>query len=387
MEVNNYKKDEAKTKFSWKNMKRMMNYVRPYRKYFIKAILIGMLASILFLALPKIFSYTIDTILPKKEFLPIILVTILATCLILLSVILTKRRRNIINILLNKIAYDIKLDLFKKLQVLPGSYYDTRSHGKIYTRATTYPDEVAVIFCYVILEIIVDLINLIFVVIFMLTSDIRLSCISILFASLLTILFVFLAPIRRRWQHVVNDKNSNVNAYVSESISGIRITQSFNREEQNEDILKTLEKERIDSVKRTLFIGNLNWSLTGILNYVSMALVYFIGLKYFYPALSIGVIMAIDSYSSHFWGPIEYLMSCYNDLMDASTYLERIFELLDEPVVIENAVHPKKIKIEGNVEFRDVTFRYDTSRDILKHTSWRNRKWKIYYSKFNFKIL
>lgn len=365
--VNNYSQDEEKTRFSWKNMKRMLDFVKPYKKELLITFLIGVIGNMLLLAIPKIMSYAIDVSFVNKNFMQIILLTFIMFALVLASIVLTKTQRDKMIVVLDKVAYDIKLAIFTKLQYLPNTYFDTKSHGKIYTRATSYPDDVAIIFCYVIVEGILDIINLIFVLIFMFTSNVPLSLISIVLSLILIVFFVYLAPLRRKLQHVVNDKTSNVNAYVSESINGIRITQSFNREERNEEILKHLERQRLDSQKKIFYVSHLNWSLTGIFNLIGMALIYYFGLRYFYPAVPIGVIIAVDSYSSRFWNPLEYLTSSYSDLMDASTYLERIFELLDEPLVIENREGAIDLDIKGNIEFRDVSFSYDPKKPVLEH--------------------
>lgn len=367
--VNNYKKDEEETKFSWKNMLRMLTFIKPYKKELIISFLIGIISSLLLLILPKIMAYAIDVSFVNKDFMQIILLTFIMLGIVLLSVFLTKIERDKMIIALDKVSFDIKVEIFKKLQYLPNNYFDTKSHGKIYTRATSYPDDVAAIFCYVIVQGLLDIINLIFVIIFMLITNTPLALICIIGSAILIIIFIFLAPIRRKMQHIVNDKSSNVNAYLSESINGIRITQSFNRESTNENILKNLEKERIKAQKKTFFIGNLNWSVAGVFNLASMALTYYIGLRYFYPSVSLGTIIAIDSYSSRFWDPLEYITSSYSDLMDASTYLERIFELLDEPLVIENSKKAMIVDINGDVEFKNVVFSYDGKKKILNHVN------------------
>lgn len=363
--VNNYKEDEAKTKFSWKNLGRMLEFIKPYKGKLIISFILGIIASLLMLLIPKIIAFAIDVSFVNKDFMQIVLLSFMIFGIILLTVFLTKIKRDKLLVVLDNVSNDLKIAIFKKLQYLPNTYFDTRSHGKIYTRATNYPDDVAAILCYVLIEVILDIINLVLVVIFMLTTNVKLSLFSLGFALILVVFFIFLAPIRRKLQHIVNDKNSNVNAYVSESINGIRITQSFNRERKNENILKSLEKDRLAAQKRVYFISNLNWSLTSIFNYISMALIYYFGLRYFYPAVSLGVIMAIDSYSSRFWEPIEYLTSSYNDLMDASTYLERIFELLDEPVVIKDSKNARSLDIKGSIEFKDVIFSYDKEKKVL----------------------
>lgn len=367
--VNNYKKDEEATKFSWKNMSRMLEFVKPYKKELFISFFIGIISSLLLLVIPKIMAYAIDVSFVNKDFMQIILLTFIMLGLVLLSVFLTKIERDKMIIALDKVSYDIKVEIFKKLQYLPNNYFDTRSHGKIYTRATSYPDDVAGIFCYVIVQGLLDIVNLIFVIIFMLITNTPLALISIILAIILVIIFVLLAPLRRKLQHVVNDKKSNVNAYVSESINDIRITQSFNRESENERILRDLEKDRQKAQRKTFFINNLNWSVTGIFNLSSMALIYYVGLRYFYPSVSLGTIIAIDSYSSRFWDPLEYITSSYSDLMDASTYLERIFELLDEPLIIENSQKSMILDIKGDVELKNVVFSYDKKKKVLNHVN------------------
>ena len=367
--VNNYKKDEEATKFSWKNMSRMLEFIKPYKKELFISFFIGIISSLLLLVIPKLMAYAIDVSFVNKNFMQIVLLSFIMLGIVLLSVFFTKIQRDKMIIALDKVSYDIKAEIFKKLQYLPNNYFDTRSHGKIYTRATSYPDDVAGIFCYVIVQGLLDIVNLIFVIVFMLITNTSLALISIISAIILITIFIFLAPIRRKLQHVVNDKKSNVNAYVSESINGIRITQSFNRENENERILRDLEKERINAQKKTFFIGNLNWSLAHVFDIICIALIYYIGLRYFYPRVSLGTIIAIDSYSSRFWDPLEYITSSYSDLMDASTYLERIFELLDEPLVIENSKKSIILDIKGDIELKNVVFSYDKKKKVLNHVN------------------
>lgn len=367
--VNNYKKDEEATKFSWKNMSRMLEFIKPYKKELFISFFIGIISSLLLLVIPKIMAYAIDVSFVNKNFMQIVLLSFIMLGIVLLSVFFTKIQRDKMIIALDKVSYDIKVEIFKKLQYLPNNYFDTRSHGKIYTRATSYPDDVAGIFCYVIVQGLLDIVNLIFVIVFMLITHTSLALISIISAIILITIFIFLAPLRRKLQHVVNDKKSNVNAYVSESINGIRITQSFNRENENERILRDLEKEKINAQKKTFFIGNLNWSLTHVFDIICIALIYYIGLRYFYPRVSLGTIIAIDSYSSRFWDPLEYITSSYSDLMDASTYLERIFELLDEPLVIENSKKSIILDIKGDIELKNVVFSYDKKKKVLNHVN------------------
>ncbi len=365
MAVNNYQKDEEKTKFSFSGFRRILKFVKPYKKDVVKMFSLGILITITLLIIPKIIAYTIDVLFLNKNFKLIVIFTLIVLLLSLTATLLQKKKENISLYVVDGISHDLKMTIFEKLQYLPNSYFDTRSHGKIYTRAATYPDEVSVILCYVILEVVLDIINLILIAIFMLTTNFQLALIPLIPAFILIIFFIFLSPIRRKLKHNINNKNSNVNGYISESINGIRITQSFNREEKNIAIFKDLERKRLAAVRKNSFVLNLNWSITNIFDVVSMILIYYVALKYMYPVVSIGTILAIDTYALKFWEPIRYLTNSYNDIMDASTYLERIFELLDEPLKVENKKDAINHVVEGKIEFKNVKFSYNSEKVVL----------------------
>ena len=134
--VNNYQKDEEKTKFSWHNMIRMLDFIKPYKKELLISFLIGMLSSLILLILPKIMAYAIDVSFVNKDFMQIILLTFIMLGIVLLSVFLTKVERDKMIIALDKVSFDIKAATFKKLQYLPNNYFDTKRNGNIYTIAT-----------------------------------------------------------------------------------------------------------------------------------------------------------------------------------------------------------------------------------------------------------
>lgn len=365
--VNNYEKDEDKTTFSWSVWQRTLRFLKPYKKTLTLTLLLSLTANILLLLIPKIMNYAIDNSFINKDFPEIIILSLIILAIAIISVYLTKKKRDKLYMIMASVASDLKIAIFQKLQYLPNTYYDTKSHGKIYTRATSYPDDASGIICYVLVETILDVINLIFCLIFMFTTNIPLSFISLTLSLILIVVLLLISPLRRKYQQLVNDKNSNVNAYLNESINGIRITQSFNREQKNEKILRGLEREKLKVISKSLYLNNINWSLSSVLDGISMALIYFIGLRFLYPGISLGVIIAIDSYSSRFWEPISYLSTSYSDLIDASTYLERIFELLDEPISITD--HPKALtpEIKGHIKLANVTFSYDSKTPVLKN--------------------
>lgn len=371
MKVNRYDQDELNTNFNFHIFKRSLKYLKPYKWRLILTTFISCFNGILALINPKLLQYAIDTIIPSKDFTKLIYVSIFMMLIIIINILINCIKSRMMNRIKQAISYDLKSDIFIHLQYLPAHYYDTRPHGKILIRATNYAETVAQSLCNDFIETILEFINLVFILIFMFTCHIPLTLFSLLFAGIITLLFIKITPIRREKQHILNNKNSNCNAYIAESINGISITQSYNREYKNEQIFHKIENERIESVKNVLPYWNFGWAVTNGSAVVVNISIYLLGIFLFYPKTSLGTIIAIGSYTGQFWNPIQNITSVYSEIMDAVTYLERIFELLDEPLVIENIEKSKKINLIGKVEFQNVSFGYIENKNVLENINFK----------------
>lgn len=366
MAVNRYDQDELNTTFKFQVLKRSFKYLKPYKWRLTFTIIISILNGILILLNPKLAQYAIDFTIPNKDMNQLIIIALIILGIIIVNIIINLVKSRMLNRIKQSIAYDLKSDIFIHLQYLPSEYYDTRPHGKILTRATNYAETVAQSLCNDFLETILELINLIFILIFMFSCHVPLTLFTLLFAGLLTLVMAKITPIRRIKQHTINNKAANCTAYLAESINGIMITQSYNREKKNEEIYNGLEDERLQAIKETLPYFNMGWTIASLCDVVVNTSIYILGISLFYPKTSLGTILAIGNYSSRFWGPISNITSIYSEIMDAITYLERIFELLDEPLVIENLEHAKNIDVKGKVEFKNVNFAYVEDKLVLE---------------------
>lgn len=370
MAVNRYDQDELNTTFKFQVLKRSFKYLKPYKWRLTFTIIISILNGILILLNPKLAQYAIDFTIPNKDMNQLIIIALIILGIIIVNIIINLVKSRMLNRIKQSIAYDLKSDIFIHLQYLPSEYYDTRPHGKILTRATNYAETVAQSLCNDFLETILELINLIFILIFMFSCHVPLTLFTLLFAGLLTLVMAKITPIRRIKQHTINNKAANCTAYLAESINGIMITQSYNREKKNEEIYNGLEDERLQAIKETLPYFNMGWSIASLCDVVVNTSLYILGISLFYPKTSLGTILAIGNYSSRFWGPISNITSIYSEIMDAITYLERIFELLDEPLVIENLEHAKSIDVKGKVEFKNVNFAYVEDKLVLENINF-----------------
>jgi len=182
---------------------------------------------------------------------------------------------------------------------------------------------------------------------------------------------VFITPVNRRGWQKVSNKNSNINAYVAESINGMKVTQIFAREELNAGIFRRLSDEYRKVWMTVVYPSNALWLAVECISIVITAFIYMTGILWVTPAVTYGVLVSMTSYSSRFWGPISNLANIYNSFINSIAYLERIFETIDEPITIHDVPNAEELpKIEGRVTFDDVTFAYEAGHNVLEHVSF-----------------
>lgn len=373
MARNKFDVDERlETPFQWKHLKRAGAYIGRHKFQMIAALVLSALASVASLFIPKLTQWVLDDAVPNKDTAMIGRMAAMFVGIILISIVFTTIRSRIMAYVSQEIIYDIRRDLFAHLQQLPFSYYDSRPAGKILVRVINYVNSVSDILSNGIINMILEIINLIFIVIFMFSTDVKLALIILAGLPFFVFIVLMLKPRQRRaWQEQSN-KNSNYNAYLAESIDGVRVSQLFDRQEVNISIMRKLAEACRRAWIKAIYISNAVWlsseSLTQIvLTFLYIAGVYWIGGG---SMVSFGVILAMSQYVGRFWQPITNLANIYNSFINNIAYLERIFETMDEPVVVGDAPNAETLPdISGEVEFRDVTFAYEPGIDILEHVN------------------
>ena len=270
------------------------------------------------------------------------------------------------------IIYEIRRDLFAHLQKLPFSYYDSRPAGKILVRVINYVNSVADMLSNGIINSILEFINLAVILVFMFTTSVTLSWIILAGLPVFIAVLLIIKPRQRRAWQVQSNKNSNFNAYLAESIDGVRVTQLLARQEVNISIIRRL----IDACKKAwltaIKISNCVWLSAELITALVFVLMYIAGVYWLGGAIvSFGVIIAMGQYVSRFWQPIINLANIYNMFINNVAYLERIFETMDEPVVVDDAPGAAELPtIKGDVEFKNVTFDYEPGINVLENMSF-----------------
>lgn len=373
MARNRYDVDEVlETPFDFAHLKRSFVYIKKYKGKMITALVLSVFAAISGLLGPLITQYALDNTIPQKNMGQLVLLTLAFVGTIAVSITFSTIRSRIMTVVGQDIIFDIRTDLFKHLQELPFEYYDNRPHGKILIRVVNYVNSVSDMLSNGIINVILECLNMLFIMIFMFFVNVKLSLVVL---SGLPIFAVIMMVIKKRqrkaWQDVSN-KSSNLNAYLQENITGARVTQIFTREEENAQIFDRLSEKYRKSWINAVKYSNLVWPATDNVSTLVRAAIFVVGLLVLTPAaVSLGTIVAMTSYASSFWQPIMNLSNIFNNFINNIAYLERIFETLDEPATIADKPNAQDIgDITGEVKFDDVTFSYEQGKTVLEHISF-----------------
>lgn len=383
MARNKYDVDEVmEDKFDINQLKRLVRYVTPYTGQLILALFLMLSSSALTMLFPTFIMKIMDEYIPQKNINAVIGITILTVIIILYSCVCIRWKIKITSRVGQEIVHQLRSDLFCHLQELPFSYYDERPHGKIQVRVVNYVNSLSDLLSNGIINTITDLCNLVFILFFMFALHTRLTLICLCGLPVLAVVVISVKKRQRTAWQIQSNKQSNLTAYISESINGIRVTQSFVREKENTSIFNRLSTSYRESWMVAVKYNFLMWPSIDLISTVTTAFIFVIGISWISNGLygvTTGILIAFTSYISRFWEPINTLASFYNSLLTAIAYLERIFETIDEPVIVEDAKDATKLPpIKGEVTFRDVCFSYEDGIRILNKVNFTVKPGETY---------
>ena len=378
MARNKYDVDEIlEESFDFEQFKRLMGYLKPYRKRFLSVAVLMLSASASTMLIPQFFMKIMDESIPAKDMRGVAFYSGLTLLAALYSAISLRYKIKHTNIIGQQIIHDLRYDIFEHLQNLPFSYYDNRPHGKIQVRVVNYVNSLSDLLSNGIVNTITDLCNLFFIVTFMFLTNVRLTLLCRCGLPLLATVVIFIKKRQHKAWQIQSNKQSNLNAYIAESIGGIRVTQSFVREEMNSDIFNNLSRSYRKSWMNAVLYNFTMGPSVDIISMATTSAIYVLGIHWMFDSsspITVGVLIAFTSYVNRFWAPVNTLAGFYNSLLTAISYLERIFETIDEPISVQDAPDAVEMpSIHGDVSFEQVSFSYEPGVRILDKVSFRAR--------------
>ncbi|MDR1095184.1 MAG: ABC transporter ATP-binding protein/permease [Spirochaetaceae bacterium] len=372
------KKTETRNKFdvdeylsediSLFNIKRCLVYLKRVKWSFLSALVISLVGNVAALTGPLFIQRALDVAIPAKDYALLFRMALFLALSIVVSIALGTVRNVIVARAGQNVIHDIRADLFSHLQKLAFSFYDGRPHGKIFVRVVPYVNNVSDALSNGILNFILEILNIVFIIFFMYQVDVKLATVTVCGLPLLAAFILFIKPRQRRaWQDVSN-KNANINAYIQESIDGIKVTQAFDRQRRNLATIDRLQNERNKAWMRAIYISNTVWFSTETISQIVYSFIYIAGAFWMNPMASFGVLLVMANYAWRFWQPIINLGNIYNTFITAFAYLDRVFDAIAEEVTIKDAPDALDYTMmRGHVEFKNVCFSYDGKKQILRN--------------------
>ncbi|MBM9829997.1 ABC transporter ATP-binding protein [Enterococcus faecalis] len=372
MARNTFDVDETLEKeFNWSHYKRLGAYIRPYKKAVFKTLFVIILANLASMLGPYFTKIAIDQVIPQKNLsLLLILGVIFLFSLVIIGWCMRYRIYAITEIG-QDILKDMRFSIFEHLQKLPFSYFDSRPHGKILIRVVNYINTLSDLLSNGLINLISDLFNVLITLIFMLFIDVKLTLYSLLLLPVLFVMVLFIQGKQRKAYQELSNKQSNLNAYIHESIAGIKITQSFAREDENFQIFNEVSEEYRQSFMKAVRVQYLLWPAVQNISVITTCFIYFVGIRQLGVSVTTGTLIAFIGYINNFWNPVINIGNFYNSLITATAYLERIFETMDVVPEIQDAPNAIELPpIKGTVDFQHVYFRYEEGKNILTDVSF-----------------
>ncbi len=370
--------------FDLEQLKRLGKYVGAFKGKLSLAVGIMIVSSGLSMLIPIFMKNVMDVVtesnfgnsLTEDEAIKkIIFYSVLTFLITVTCALITRAKIKLTSQVGQGIIYNLRRELFIHLQELPFSYFDDKPHGKIQVRVVNYVNNLSDLLSNGIVNTITDIFSMIFIVVYMLYLDVRFTLIVLCGMPVLVFIIVFIKSRQHKAWQIQSNKQSNLNAYIAESVNGIRVTQSFVREDYNTDYFNVLNKEAQKSWLTAVKYNFILWPVINNINVISASIIYVLGIGWLAKGsvtITAGLLIAFAGYASRFWQPIMTLANFYNSLLTAISYLERIFETIDAPVLVKDKEDAGLMPpIRGEVEYKDVRFAYEDGVEVLHGVSFK----------------
>ena len=357
--------------FNKKQFLRLLAYMKPYKWQIAGSLLLMVIAMVCSLASPYLMSRAIGELQERTtEYLPYLLGSMVLVAVI--GALCTRQRIRWMDVAGRKALAKLREDLFAHIQNMSFSFFDTRSAGKLLVRVINDVNALNDLFTSGIVNVLIECLTMVLLLIIMFAVNWKLTLIGMcIIPLLLLILFKLKRVMRLRWQRV-RVKTSTMNGYLHESLTGMRVTEAFVREDENSDTFRNVNQDIRQSWMKAVTINNMFWPALDMTGNIGTVLVYIFGVRFMQQSgLALADLLLLLWYLGRFWEPLNTLSNFYNSLLSAMASMERIFEILDTPSDIQDKEDAQPIPpIQGRVTFDRVSFTYDHEKMILKDVSF-----------------
>lgn len=358
--------------FDLKQFVKLMQFVKPYNKSFYLVMFFAVILSVITTVTPYLLKVVVDDYIIPKDYSGMTLIILLMIVALTVEVLLMFCFTYYSNWLGQKVIKDIRVKIFDKIINLKMSFFDKNSVGRLVTRAVNDIETIASIFSQGLFTIIADLFKMSVILLVMVIISFRLTIVVLLiFPFLIYATRLFQKAMKKAFE-LVRSEVANLNSFVQERISGIKIVQIFNREKVEEDKFNTINIKHRDAWLKTVWINSIFFPIAEISGSICVGLLVWYG--GFNNAngidISIGTLFLFITMSGLLFRPLRQIADRFNTLQMGMVAVDRIFSIFENDSIINETGDIDKANFKGKIDFRNVRFSYISNIEVLKGISF-----------------
>src|SRR6266852_2909635 len=371
--VKQFHEEEAIGKtYDFQVARRLLRYLKPYVRLLIPALVFTLLLNLLGILQPKFTQYAIDWFIIPRKTEGITLFALIYVGVQFIRFVFSYFQSVLLNSVGQYVMFDLRREIYDKLQRQEVAYYDRNPVGRIMTRLTADVDALNELFTSGVTDLLGDLVMIAGIIGVMLWMDVRLTLVTLLTVPMLFAATTWFRKGARRGYDMVRTRLARIYAFLQEHFSGAQTVQIFNAEAKSLARFAEINDQHRKANIDTIFYYAVFFPLVDFIGAIGIALIiWYGGYRVAQHALSLGALVAFIQYSGFLFQPIRDISDKYNVLQGAVVASHRIFKSLDLPIQITTPAQPlKRTRAEGRIEFQNVWFAYNSEEWVLKDVSF-----------------
>ena len=372
--ANDYKsEDEVLGKaYDSKLMRRLLTYIKPYKKYVIIAIILNIVVAALGPLRPYLTKIAIDKYIAHSDYHGLLIISLIFLASLLLQAVIQYVLTYYTQYIGQKTIYDLRVQLFTHTQKLALKFFDKTPIGRTVTRVTNDIEALNQLFSSGIVMVFSDVFTIVWILAFMFFMDVKLSLVTL---SVLPVLiygtFLFRKKVREKYRDV-RLHLARLNSYMQEHVSGMNVIQIFRKEKEEQKRFSQINNDyRVANIKAIFYYAIFYPGVELVSSIAIGLIIWYGGGEIIRSSLTIGTLFAFIQFNEQFFRPIRDLSEKYNIMQTAMASSERIFKLLDNKTFVKNPENPVHLEnIKGSIDFKNVWFAYNSDEYVLKDISF-----------------
>lgn len=370
--MNTRNDDTIESHYSGNALLRLLAYMKPYRLSVAVCLLFVLILTAFDLYRPKLIGNAIDAFRANADYSILTDVCVRYGIVLLLSFVLNITQTWLLQKTGQSIILTVRLELYRHLQSLSSRFFDLTPVGKLVTRVTNDVEALDEMYSGILVRLFRNVIKIIGLGTVMLLMNARLALISFLLLPIVTVITILFRKIARATYRVTRSRLTDLNTFLSENLSGMRIIRIFGREQRKYEEFEGKSTKLFRAFYREMLVFAIFRPLIYVLSILALVVVLGVGSKdVLQDVISIGTLFIFAQYIQSFFDPIQELAEQFSTLQSSLASAEKIFTILDDETIIPEAENPIVLpKIVGRIEFDHVWFAYDNENYVLRDVSF-----------------